>query len=128
MPKPLKLKEWLPSEEQEQTALFEWAYQWQPRYPELRWLYASMNGILTNAAFGAKLKRLGRRKGIPDVCLPVARGKWHGLYIEMKTREGQVSIEQKECLAFLQNQGYCALVCRSAKTAEEMIVNYLEEK
>jgi hypothetical protein len=35
---------------------------------------------------GQKLQRQGVRDGIPDVCIPAPRGKYHGLYIEFKRR------------------------------------------
>ena len=33
---------------------------------------------------GAKLKRMGMQKGFPDLVVPLPRGNYHGLYIEMK--------------------------------------------
>lgn len=140
-PKALKLKEWLPSEEQEQIAIFEWAKLMEGKEPRLALLHASMNGILTNAAFGAKLKRLGRKKGVPDMFLPVPRN-WHmgekpaswcdwpayyGLWIELKRVEGGVvSPEQKWWHQQLTEMGYRVEVCKGAKQAIERITEYLK--
>jgi len=41
-----------------------------------------------------KLKKEGVKRGIPDIFLPCARGGSHGLFIEMKARDGKVSEEQ----------------------------------
>ena len=142
--KKLTLKEWLPSEEQEQEAVFAWAKMMEGKEPRLALLNASMNGILTNAQFGAKLKRLGRKKGFPDINLPVqkyynvgdvldpdyARGPFGdhcaGLYIELKREKGGVvSPEQKWWHQQLTEMGYRVEVCKGAKEAIAVITRYL---
>lgn len=37
------------------------------------------------------MARTGTRRGVPDVCLPVARCGFHGLYVEMKRRQKSLS-------------------------------------
>lgn len=37
-----------------------------------------------SARNGAALKRMGLRKGFPDLFFPYARGGYHGLFIELK--------------------------------------------
>ena len=44
------------------------------------------NGGYRNKAEAAHLKAQGVRPGVPDLCVPVARHGYHGLYIEMKRR------------------------------------------
>lgn len=139
--KKLKLSEWLPSEETEQIAVFQWAAMMQGKEPRLALLNASMNGILTNAHFGAKLKRLGRKKGFPDINLPVPRHKpfdervtthlmadvSYGLYIELKKQSGGVvSPEQKWWHQQLTEMGYRVEVCKGAKAAIAAIEAYLK--
>ncbi len=136
--KKLKLKEWLPSEEAEQEQIFAWAAMMQGREPRLSLLNASMNGILTNAQFGAKLKRLGRKKGFPDIGLPVPRWygfypdggrQWiHGLFIELKKQSGGVlSPEQKWWHQQLTEMGYRVEVAKGAKAAIQIITEYLKQ-
>ena len=128
MAKKLQLQEWIPTEEAEQEQVFAWAAMMEPRMPELALLYASMNGILTDARFGAKLKRLGRKKGCPDINLDVARGGWFGLRIEMKrVRGGVVSDAQETWIERLADAGYRVVIAEGAKQATLIIANYLKQ-
>ena len=126
-PKKLKLKEWLPSEEKEQERVFAWAAMMEGREPRLKLLHASMAGILTTPQFGAKLKRLGRKKGTPDLFLPVGHKlEWCGLFIELKRKTGGVlSSEQQWWLDQLTLQGYRAIRCDGADEAIAAIKEYL---
>ena len=78
------------SEAAHQTALFAWAALQLQRWPELRWLHHIPNGgsrgdtAQGRQIRGAQLKAQGVRTGVADLCLPVKRGAYSGLYIEMK--------------------------------------------
>lgn len=112
-------------ESEEQTAIIEWANIMQHRVPELALLYHVPNGGSRNVIEAKRLKAQGVKSGVPDLVLPVARGKYHGLYIELKTLRGRVSDTQKQWLDALRNQGYAAIVCRGADEAIAMIAKYL---
>ena len=43
---------------------------------------------------GARLKTVGLKSGVPDLCIPVARGPYHSLYIEMKAQGGKPTESQ----------------------------------
>lgn len=112
----------------------EWLYRWRDavgirRWPELRWLHAIPNGLAASSiGAAARMKRQGMLKGIPDNCLPVARGDFHGLYFEMKRRDGtlrDLSPAQRDCLAFLRQQGYQALISFGWQDAVRILENYL---
>ena len=76
-----------------------------------------------------KLKQIGVKSGVPDICLPVARGGCHGLYIEMKRRnEGKATDNQKTWIAALREEGYAAGVCRGMEDAKRVILAYLERE
>ena len=77
-----------PTEEAEQTAVIEWATIMEKQFPELALLHHCPNGEARNPIIGAKLKRMGVKAGVPDLFLPVPRGGFHGLWIEMKRRKG----------------------------------------
>lgn len=116
----------VPTEAQEQTAVFNWAAVMVRRWPELRLLHHIPNGGSRNAREAHNLRMQGVKAGIPDIFLPVARGGWHGLYIEMKRRKGgRLSDEQAAMLEALREQGYCAWVCKGANDAIELITEYL---
>ena len=68
-----------------QKQIFEWANMSIRKYPELKLLNASLNGVkLTSKVAGARAKQSGMKKGFPDLFLPVARKGHHGLFIELK--------------------------------------------
>lgn len=117
-----------PTEAQEQTAVFNWAAVMVRRWPELRLLHHIPNGGSRNAREAHNLRMQGVKAGIPDIFLPVARGGWHGLYIEMKRRKGgRLSDEQAAMLEALREQGYCAWVCKGANDAIDLITEYLSD-
>lgn len=92
-------------------------------------MYHIPNGGKRGRAEAIRFKAEGVKAGVPDICLPVARGAWHGLYIELKRREGgRVSTEQAEWIEVLIRQGYQAAVCRGWEEAKETIMNYLKTK
>ena len=69
---------------------------------------------------------MGVKAGVPDLFLPVSRGGYAGLFIELKRRRGgQISSEQKAWIAALLNEGYCASVCRGFDAATELIDKYI---
>jgi hypothetical protein len=119
------------SEHSEQCALFHQAALQQNVYPELKLLHAVPNGTRTTPGVAGKMKAEGVKKGVPDICLPVARGRYIGLYIEMKAiynsgKRGQTSPEQREWLNALAEQGHYTAVCYSAEEAWTVITAYLE--
>lgn len=115
-----------PSESQEQTALFNWAETACCKWPELRWMYHVPNGGTRNAIEAAHLQAQGVKPGVPDVVLPIARGGYFGLYIEMKKQVGGVVSEhQRDWLNGLQNLGYLAVVCTGFQAAANMIEKYM---
>lgn len=109
-------------------------------WPELRWLHHIPNGGSrgdsgpSRAIRGAQLKAQGVRAGVADLCVPVRRGAYSGLYIEMKkpsekplkaTSRGGVSDEQRDFGAFVQSQGFGFVVCYCWKEAATTIELYL---
>ena len=80
------------------------------------------NGGYRNKAEAAHLKAQGVRPGVPDLCVPVARYGYHGLYIEMKAKKnGRVSAYQQRWLALLRENGYCAYVFNGADAAIKLL-------
>lgn len=79
-----------------QTALFTWARMAcvQSQYPGLDLLEGSMNGVKLTAAQAGKAKAAGMLKGAHDITLPVARGSYIGLSIELKAGKNKPSPEQ----------------------------------
>lgn len=115
-----------PDEHAEQVVVIQWAALLEGQYPALRWLHSTQNGLYTALSQAKRAKAAGLKRGVPDLCLPVAAGGYHGLWIELKTATGKVSPEQREWLAGLTAQGYRAVVCRGADAAIKELLAYLE--
>lgn len=88
-------------EAKQQELLFEWAHMAKCTYPELDMMYHVPNGGSRNEIEAAKLKKQGVKKGVPDIHLPVARGKYHSIYIEMKVRPNKPTSTQLEWITRL---------------------------
>ena len=115
-----------PSEHEEQKALIDWANMRSATLLELELLFAIANGGERNLLVAKKLKAEGVKAGVPDLMLPVARGGYHGLFIEMKRMKGgRVTKQQTEWLNRLIRQGYSAVVCRGCHDAIQTIEDYL---
>lgn len=115
------------TESQEQQLLFEWAALSAGRWPELALMYHIPNGGSRSKSEAGRFRAEGVKAGVPDICLPVARGGYHGLYIELKrVKGGRVSTAQQGWIAALRDQGYCACVCKGWDDAAHIIKAYLE--
>jgi len=150
------------SEAGHQTALFAWvavarlrgfqiAWQWAEGQDvgkwdggrvvleELAWLFhipngGSRGGDKEGAMIrGAQLKAQGVKKGVADLMLPLRRGSWPGLFIEMKKPseksmtgkgKGGMSVEQVEFMEFVKSQGYGFLTAYSWEEAAKAIESY----
>ena len=116
----------VPTESVEQQCLFRWAEFQSVRYPELKLLYHVPNGGSRKKSEAGRFKAEGVKAGVPDLCLPVARGGYHGLYIELKRlKHSKTSEDQKAWIAQLNEQGYCAVVCKGWEAAAKVITEYL---
>ncbi len=119
------------TEDGAQAALFCWAATARQTYPELRYMFAIPNGGMRNIIVASKMKATGVKKGVPDICLPVKRGNYSGLFVELKRpesvgkREGITSDEQIDFMIFLQSQGFLCIVCVGWEMARDAISAYL---
>lgn len=91
-------------------------------------LYAVPNGGLRTVQEGVRLKMEGVQKGVPDLVLPIARGGFHGLYLELKAAGGRTSREQDGWLAFLDDQGYRVAVAWTVERAFDILVDYMTQE
>ena len=118
----------IPSEHAEQVTLIEWAKLVQGHHPGLDFLYAVPNGGLRHPSIAKALNAEGVKSGVPDLCLPVPRSGFHGLYMEMKARDGDLSNNQVRWLTALRSNGYAACVAYSFDQARQILVDYLEDR
>lgn len=118
-----------PLEASEQAALFQWATVMSRQEARLKWLFAIPNGTSASSpAEAVKAKRTGRKKGVPDLFLPVPSLGYHGLFVELKRRNGRLSDlsdEQEMWIKTLTEQGYKTAVCFGWEDAAQTISIYL---
>ncbi len=115
------------SEAQHQAAVMKWSRQPEIRskWPELALLYHIPNGGTRDVIEGRHLKQQGVKRGVPDLCLPVARGTYHALYVELKTDTGRATAEQLWWGEQLDGQGNMWQVCHGWEAAVATLEWYL---
>lgn len=116
------------SEDTEQMSVMDWARWNQNAHPELELLHHCPNGGSRNKAEAVKLKQMGVKAGIPDLCLPVPMGVYSGLYIEMKYDTGRLEDSQKKMLKALAAAGHYCTVCYGAEEAIRVLQEYINLK
>jgi hypothetical protein len=111
----------------EQCALMDWCRipTVLRQYPEIALLHHIPNGEKRDAATAARLKRMGVKPGIPDLFLPAARAKFHGLYVELKRVGKDETDVQEKVIETLRAQGYAVAVCQGWEMARKAIERYL---
>lgn len=112
-------------ESDHQIALIKWAKMQQKAVPELSLLYHIPNGGHRSITTAARMKAEGVLAGVPDLHLPVSRGGYHSLYIEMKAPKGRLSENQKRIIPLLEEENNKVVVCYSWIEAKDEILAYL---
>lgn len=126
LPKPAKRlgrrKSLWASEHELQQAVVDEAERLALEYAAAGLLYAVPNGQYRQ---GQRMEA-GMRRGVPDLCLPVARHGYHGLYIELKVAGGRLSEAQDGWIAALTKQGYlCRVIMEELSEASELLRWYV---
>ncbi len=117
----------LPSEDEEQETIMQWA----ALIPIVRdFIYHSPNGGLRNKNVGAKMKRLGVRKGVSDLHIPYPVAPYLGLWIELKRADKNIkpTEEQDTWLSRMRSVGHAAFLCHGATEAIDKITKYMSGK
>lgn len=123
--KPIKKRNAQP-EAIDQERVIKWARDNENNYPFLWMLHSSLNGLKRTKNAQGKAKAQGMLSGVPDLFLPVPQSSYHGLYIEMKSEKGRVSVSQSRFLSVTNELGYQSIVCYSSEDAIEKIKEYLK--
>lgn len=110
------------SEDGEQMQLIQWCR----TDPRLQFLFHIPNENTAGIKWGIRNRKLGVKSGVPDLMLPIPAGRYHGLFIEMKTSRGETSQNQDRWLQALNTFGYLAVVAHGWEDARCKILDYLD--
>lgn len=114
------------TEYHDQVALIQWCEMSLGKHPELAYVFAVPNGLRLPIGLAVKAKRQGLKSGVPDLFLPIPRGPYHGLFIEMKAPDGRLAPLQRTWISYLRDQKYRVDVCFSLEKAKQSLTDYLE--
>lgn len=76
---------------------------------------------------GARLKAEGVKPGVSDLMLPLRRGGFAGLWLELKAPGKKPTPLQAEWLERMARAGYCATWCDDWQKAAVIITDYLDQ-
>lgn len=116
------------SEDSEQERVIDWANWNIHKFPELAWFYHVPNGGSRNKLEAQKLKQIGVKAGVSDLCLPYANGIYTGLYIEMKFGKNKRTEKQENFMKEMAKAGHYVATCYSADAAIQVLTEYLTIK
>jgi len=94
------------------------------KYPDA--LFTCAPATAKSVQQGVKNKRMGLRKGWPDLFIAEPRNGRHGLFLELKTQKGKVSPEQSAILNKANELGYSGIAVYSYEEAVETINSYMK--
>ena len=117
------------SESVEQIHLFQWARMQSCTMPELNLLFHIPNGGKRNITTAKRLKAEGVKAGVPDLFLPVSRGGFFGLFIEMKVGKNkttQTGTSYGRDYELFENVGGIVMISQS--TIILYAINFLESE
>ncbi len=109
------------TESDEQRQLIQWCR----TDPRLQFLFHIPNESIGGQGWLIRNRQLGVKSGVPDLFYPVPMNGHHGLFIEMKTKGGRLSPEQKRWLAALDTFGYKTAVCYGWEAARDVLMEYI---
>lgn len=111
-----------------QCSIIHWAKLHERQYPELEFLFAIPNGSYKSAKSAKEFQEEGLKSGVPDLCLPIPRGGYGALYIELKSPTGKLSENQRKWLQGLTDVGNLCLEARTYERVTQVILDYLKGK
>ncbi len=99
---------------------------WARYHPLLKTrLFHIPNGGMRGIREAARLKSMGVLAGVPDFFIPLARGKYHGMFLELKAPGGKLTESQAAFLAHADADGYFCVCAVGFDEARAWIEKYL---
>lgn len=109
-------------EHYEQVSIVEW---FKYQYPQAL-IYSIPNSATRSIRQTMWLRAEGLSAGVPDLCVPMPKGEYHGMYIEVKVGKNKPTEAQKKWLEKLTAQGYFCSVVYGFGEAQKIIKFYME--
>jgi hypothetical protein len=113
----------------EQICLFKWAALLESKYPELRLLHAIPNGGFRMKTTAKRLKAEGTKAGVPDIHLPVPKGGYASLYVELKAGDStnrKGSPAQRRWIELTTEYGNYSVIAIGWREAADIIESYVK--
>lgn len=98
------------------------------KLPVVEFIFAIPNGGHRHKGTAIRMKKEGVKSGVWDICVPIARQNYHGLYIEFKYGKGTLTDSQKRYQDFFEQQGYLCKVFYDSLKAFRFTINYISGK
>lgn len=113
----------MPSEFQVQSSFIEYV---RHKYPQLsRNLIHIPNEGKRSLREGARQKALGLTRGVSDLFFAKPMNGYPGLWIEMKSGKGRLTLEQDAFIGLMAASGYRAEVAKSFEEAVKIFEDYI---
>lgn len=109
------------TESQEQKQLIQWCR----ARPEFQYLFHIPNESVGGQGWMIRNRQMGVKAGVPDLFYPVPMNGYHGMFIEMKTKTGRLSMVQKKWIAALDELGYKVVVAKRWEEAAQALEDYI---
>jgi hypothetical protein len=89
-------------ESEQHILVFDWIFKNENEYPVLKTIYHCPSSFFgSNFGVIVWLKKLGWRKGIYDLIIPVSKNGFNSYWIEFKSPKKKLSTEQKEIISLI---------------------------
>ncbi len=111
------------TESNEQIAAMDWLRAQHPKIAE----HTLHIGNERKATYymGYIMKRMGVLKGASDLFMAYPVGVYHGLFVEVKSKRGKPTTEQKAFIDRMRSVGYRAEICYGAEEVINTMKSYL---
>lgn len=97
-----------------------------PRYPDLYLLHAIPNGGARSKRTAGRMRAQGALASMPDLCLPVMRGPFIGLYLELKVPGQRPKPGQSDMHTQLRMRGHAVVTRNNVEEAAATVIGYLD--
>ena len=114
-----------PTEHAEQAAFFQAIAIMANQDSRLKAVFAIPNAGKRSVGAAVYYQQEGLRAGVPDIFVPIANTKKHGLFIEMKRKGAKLKENQLVWIRLLEGLGYQTAVCYSCDDALSALRVYL---